>query len=323
MNKTERSARTFAIVDTELSELSQLLINEFGLEQLPAERFREADFLLSDTFHFQYLKYSGVRVLVTAENHPADLNEFDYTLTHDLRESERRLYFPYYRYRILKDGGAAFTALQKRPPITEQELIAENRKFCAFVCRNGACRKRNRFVRYLSKLRNVDCGGPFMNNIGYCVPDKIAFQREYLFSIAYENEASPGYLTEKIMDAFFSRSIPIYWGDPHVTRHFNPEAFVHARDFRNKAALAEHVLELSRDPKRMVQMLNAPVFLDNDEVGNYMQSVRAFFSRIIERGPGALQRTRSQRICAVLQNYYGHGFFRTLRRISRALRGME
>lgn len=50
-----------------------------------------------------------------------------------------------------------------------------------------------------------------MNNIGYNVDDKIEFQRKHYFSMAYENEASPGYQTEKIIDAFISRSIPLLW----------------------------------------------------------------------------------------------------------------
>lgn len=321
MDKKLGRPYTFSIVNIRVDELKKFLIKNFGMEELPEERYLEADFLLCDTFTYLYLKHPGVRILVTAENHPADLNEFDYTLSHDPRESDRRLYFPYYRYRMLQDEGAAFSALQRRKPLTEQELVEQKRKFCAFVCRNGACRTRNRLVKYLSKRFQVDCGGPFMNNIGYCVPDKVAFQSEYLFSVAYENEASAGYLTEKIMDAFLARSIPIYWGDPQVTRHFNPEAFVHARDFRNLAELADYLQELSNDPKRMVKMLNAPVFLNDNEAQDYIEGLRAFFARIVERGPGAVQRTRWQKMRAFLYNFYGHGLFRSLRRISRRLRG--
>lgn len=317
-------AGTITAVDTfNVSHLLKLLAKEHNLQILPEERYMEADYLLCDTYHFRYLKHRGVRILVTNENHPADLSQFDYCLTHDTRQSDRRLYFPYYRYRMIADEGEAYNAVQNRPPLTEQELTAQKRKFCSFVCRNAACRKRNRFVRTLSARRRVDCGGPFMNNLGYCVKDKVAFQRDYLFSVAYENEAYPGYLTEKIMDAFLARSIPIYWGDPLVTRHFNPEAFIHARDFRSDAELADYLLRLSEDTPRLLRMLNAPVFRNPNEAADYMAEVRSFFSNIIRLGPGAQRRTRWQKIHAVLQNFYGHGLFRFLRRLSRRLRGKE
>ena len=315
---------TIAAVDTfNVLPLMKMLAQEYGLQMLPEERYLEADYLLCDTYRFRYLKHRGVRILVTNENHPADLSQFDYCLTHDTRESDRRLYFPFYRYRMIQDRGAAFDALQTRKPLTEKELISQRRKFCAFVCRNAACRKRNRFVRALSARRRVDCGGPFMNNIGHCVRDKVEFQRGYLFSIAYENEASPGYLTEKIMDAFLARSIPVYWGDPLVTHHFNPEAFVHARDFRSDAELVDYLLRLSEDTPRLLRMLNAPIFRREDESKRFLEGLRGFFDNIFRRGPGAVRRTRWQKVHAVLQNFYGHGLFRSLRRISRRIRGKE
>ena len=48
-----------------------------------------------------------------------------------------------------------------------------------------------------------------------------------------------------------------------------------------------------------------------------------FFARIFERGPGAIRRTRKQRIFGELQKYYGHGLFRTIRYASRKLRGKK
>ena len=47
-----------------------------------------------------------------------------------------------------------------------------NRKFCNFVASNGNCQERNDFVSKLSKYKKVDCGGRWMNNIGYSVSNK-------------------------------------------------------------------------------------------------------------------------------------------------------
>ena len=168
--------------------------------------------------------------------------------------------------------------------------------------------------------KRVSCGGPLMNNIGHCVGDKVAFMAQHLFGVAYENESSAGYLTEKLPDALRARCIPIYWGDPTVEETFNPKAFVHARRFKSEKELIQYVLELSGDYGRMADILNAPPLLNPRALDEAEARLLAFFTNIFERGPGAIRRTRWQRINAGLSRFYGHGLFLTLRRISRKLR---
>lgn len=306
-----------------MSVFGKLLVQRYGdqIQILPNERFEESDILLCDTFRFHYKRHPGVRVLFTGENHAADLNEFDYCISHELREDDRRLYFPCFLHNSLYDSGASLISLQKRNPISLDCFLASKKKFCAFVCRNSACHHRNHFVRNLTTCKRVDCGGPFMNNIGYCVPDKIDFLRDYCFTVAYENEASPGYCTEKITDAFRARSIPIYWGDKHVTSIFNPHAFIHARDFPTEAALIHYIIELSQNPDRMVAILNEPIFRAPFYVTSRLHQFWNFFDAILARGPGAIRRSYRQKFASLAANFYGHGLFRSLRRVSRALRG--
>jgi hypothetical protein len=83
----------------------------------------------------------------------------------------------------------------------------------------------------LSKYKRVNSGGRWMNNVGGPVADKMTFDRRHKFSIACENSASPGYTTEKLVQAFAAKTIPIYWGDPLVSRVFNTKAFINVNDF--------------------------------------------------------------------------------------------
>lgn len=310
-------------VDVDVSIFEELLACRYGdrVSVLPGDQFMESDILLCDTYRFHYKKHPGVRVLFTVENHAADLNEFDYCFSHELREDDRRLYFPYFMHSALYDSGATYRALRQREPASLDWFLASKKKFCAFVCRNAACRRRNHFVQRLSTCKRVDCGGPFMNNIGFCVPDKIDFLRDYCFTVAYENAASPGYCTEKLLDAFLARSIPIYWGDSHVSTIFNPHAFIHARDFHDESALIHHILELSQNPDRMLAILNEPIFLDPQYVDSRLHKFWEFFDAILARGPGAIRRSNWQKFCSLSANFYGHGLFRSWRRFSRALRG--
>lgn len=297
------------------------LCRRFPLRYIPESEFMQADFLLCDTFRYHWEKFPGVRILVTMENHPADLTRFDYCLTHEFAEDDRRHRFPYWQAVSLFNPDVRAALTQPRPPISAEELRAQKRDFCAFVSYNGRAKKRVSFVRELMEHRRVSCGGPFMNNIGYRVENKQEFLAKHLFSIAFENTSSPGYQTEKIVDAFVARSIPLYWGSSKAEEEFNPEAFINAARFPSQTAMIDYVLELAKDDERMAAMLNAAPLCNPAALDQAEEELYAFFSRILERGPQAVQRTRFQRFCAVLSCFYGHGLFRSIRRISRRIRG--
>jgi hypothetical protein len=59
----------------------------------------------------------------------------------------------------------------------------------------------------------------------------------YKFSIAYENAGYPGWLTEKPLDPMFAGCVPVYLGDPEVTKIIPKEAFIDKRDFPTYEAL--------------------------------------------------------------------------------------
>lgn len=305
---------------TDYSLLGPFLRQHFPIVNIPLNESEKADYILGDTFTPVIEHFKGVRILQTGENHAIDLNRFDYCLTHEFREDDRCHRYPYWLISCLGNPERRKRLLEPRH-VTAEELEAEQRGFCAFVCRNPKGKERNALVRKLNERRKVSCGGPFMNNIGYNVDDKMEFQRKHYFSMAYENEAAPGYQTEKIVDAFTSNSIPIYWGNKHVGEEFNPKAFINANDFRSQKALVDYIIELSESPKDMAEMLSQPILQDPGVFEKSDKELLDFFTRIFERGPGAIQRTPMQQFLGVASRYYGHGLFRTIRYTFRKAKG--
>jgi hypothetical protein len=54
----------------------------------------------------------------------------------------------------------------------------------------------------------------------------------YKFALCYENIRDvPGYITEKIFDAFFAGSVPVYRGADNIADHIPPECFIDLRAF--------------------------------------------------------------------------------------------
>ncbi len=116
----------------------------------------------------------------------------------------------------------------------------EKTKFACFIVTNGGCKMRNKFFEMLSKTRSVDSLGKFMRNapVDFILPDRVRDRAEYLraigqykFMITFENTCLPYYSTEKIYNAFAAGTVPIYWGDPHITEQYNPAAFIHVATY--------------------------------------------------------------------------------------------
>jgi hypothetical protein len=47
-----------------------------------------------------------------------------------------------------------------------------------------------------------------------------------MFGVAIENTQHNGYFTEKILDCFLQKTIPIYWGCSDITDVFDPKGII-------------------------------------------------------------------------------------------------
>ncbi|NDC64049.1 MAG: hypothetical protein EBZ59_08735, partial [Planctomycetia bacterium] len=61
------------------------------------------------------------------------------------------------------------------------------------------------------------------------VADKAEAHLPYRYSVVIENSRSAGYFTEKLIDSLLCWSLPIYWGDPLIGRHFDPRGLLVAQ----------------------------------------------------------------------------------------------
>jgi hypothetical protein len=126
----------------------------------------------------------------------------------------------------------------------------------------------------------VGSGGSCLNNVGGKVADKIAFQSNYRFSIACENAVHPGYITEKILEAYQSGCIPIYFGSESIAMDFNPSTFIHVRDFGSTAALLDHVRRVDTDPDLYRSYFQEPIFSSAWQTA-FSDPEEAFFRSVV------------------------------------------
>ena len=135
--------------------------------------------------------------------------KFDYVLTFDtelIQRGENFLYYPHGRcwinnyIEVPKSRSISIIASSKRTTIGHQ-------------------------LRH-QVISRMGCD---MDVYGYGynpVKDKEEALSPYRFSVTIENSVQPGYWTEKIVDCFATKTIPIFWGDRSVCDHFDSEGIL-------------------------------------------------------------------------------------------------
>lgn len=205
-------------------------------------------------------QYNGVKVFYTGENTIPDLTYYDFTFSHQ-KTTETNFQLPNFaRCKYF------FDFQKQQEPNTFQRK--PKTKFCNFIYRNKAPQARIDFCRMLSNYKRVDCPGEVLNNMPNFtnegrraktwLRDKRRFVSNYKFTIAFENESSHNWITEKIFDAFYVGSIPIYWGAPNVNEFFNPDSFINVNDFNTFDEAVEYVKEVDNNDELYQRMRNAP-----------------------------------------------------------------
>lgn len=232
----------------------------------------ECDYLIfgDPNFGEEHYKYQNcVRILYTGENFRPNYWTYDRAITFDHENSPKHYRLPLYvpEMHMYKAEGVTSDVLHLNSLLSKTDADVPS-GFCTFVQSNPNQPIRNHFVETLSKYKQVDCGGPLFNNIGYVLPrddprHKMDFVKQRKFNIAFENGTYPGYVTEKILDALYAGVIPIYFGSSFVHRDFNPDRFINVHDYTNFNEVVEVVKEIDSDRSKWLKMVNQPVWKNN------------------------------------------------------------
>ncbi|WP_102408552.1 glycosyltransferase family 10 domain-containing protein [Parabacteroides bouchesdurhonensis] len=226
------------------------------------------DYLFYSCFGREHYKYKDcVKIFWSGENVEPDFNECDYAATCSECVYGDRAMRCYSNdiYKYLKNGRVNI--------LSKEDLL--NRKFCNFIYGNNWCADpfRVRFFNELSKYKKVDSAGPLLNNMGFTVPQgwdpKIQFQSGYKFSLAIENSSMPGYTTEKILHPFQAHSLPVYWGNPHISSDYNPNSFVNIMNFSSVEEAVEEIIRLDNDDDAYLEKVTAPFWPYGDSFEDF------------------------------------------------------
>ena len=153
--------------------------------------------------------------------------------------------------------------LESRPILTSVPS-----SFCTFIVSNPKCPTRNTIFERLNEYKRVHSMGRYANNIGQLIPYPywsdafFGVVGQYKFMICCENTKMETYSTEKIVNPYMARTIPIYWGTPNIHNIFNPDSMLFLEDETEEAMqrLIHRIIELDQNDDKYLEFINRPIF---------------------------------------------------------------
>jgi len=152
----------------------------------------------------------------------------------------------------------------------DRQLHDQNRlKFaCAFV--GNAEPIRMRAIRALESVGQVDVFG---SAVGRPVASKFEIAQEYRFMLCFESDLYPGYVTEKVLEAYQCGCIPL-WRGVDAANLLNPKALVNEHEFATLDKFASYVANLYSREDDMFAMSRQALFLQEPRLDTVAAAIQ-------------------------------------------------
>jgi hypothetical protein len=168
-------------------------------------------------------------------------------------------------------------------PISNIEF--SKKKFCIIASTNSyRDKKKQDVINILKKIGTCDKINIYKPIIGnkscYHSQELLNLFNNYKFVFVCENSLTNGYITEKIFNCFFARSIPIYSGPDDVNRYFNKDSFINANNEEN---IEREVKELLNNEELFNQKILSNKINKTYDNENYSLRMQEFINKIIKQ----------------------------------------
>lgn len=139
---------------------------------------------------------------------------------------------------------------------------------CAFI--NNPTPTRMHAIRALQEVGQVDVYG---RAVGRPVSSKMDVARWYRYVLCFENDVYPGYVTEKVFEAWATGAVPLWWGqDP--AGYLNPSAIVNAATPATFANMVDTVAQLESSPSEWDAIVARPLLTREPDLTAAIEVVR-------------------------------------------------
>ena len=220
------------------------------------------DLVLDGAFGSEIYNNKAIKISYSGEAIPPKLEGYDLSLGFDYFKSEHYVRLPLY---YLYFGDLISTDFKRN-----EECNPDKPYFACFLVSNAGrgdgAEARTQVCSSLSSYKPVVSGGVHLNNIGKIIPheETYEFLSQCKFVIAYENNGTyPGYVTEKVFQAYFAGSIPLYYSHPSGQQSdLNPNAIISAQSFSTEREMINRIIEVDQDDQQYCKIWNSPIIID-------------------------------------------------------------
>jgi hypothetical protein len=124
----------------------------------------------------------------------------------------------------------------------------------------------------LKKIDNVDVYGRY---VGKPVKNKYEIAKDYKYSICFENDHFPGYVTEKLIDAYAGGTIPSYIGTMSVDCDFHEGAYLNYMNTKDMDWFVTTIQAIDESKEIYEDMYNRPLLWEAPSLDNAIAFVRS------------------------------------------------
>ena len=113
-----------------------------------------------------------------------------------------------------------------------------NKRFCLIINKSNLNPEIQSYINILNQIGNGEIDNISIYNeyieskSCYHSCELLNVMNKYKFVLCFENSYADGYITEKIFNCFFARTIPIYKGSSVITRYISSDAFLNPNDIQ-------------------------------------------------------------------------------------------
>lgn len=236
---------------------------------------------------YEYCRYPQIRIFECGENYIPDLNVMDYAVCrYPVTLSDRCFYLP----GCSNPGNHWHALAEKDRSKFDLDFVRSKPYFASFIAGHDSEHNyRGDFFLKLNQYKRVESAGTLYNNmpdgstVNWLDDSKTDFQRKSKFALCFESTSHYGFITEKITDAFYADTIPVYYGSPNITDIFNKNAFINCNDYPSFDAVIEKIKELDQDDEKYLEMLRQPILVDPEYPKKLDAELQKFILHIFQQ----------------------------------------
>ena len=233
---------------------------------------------------------SKINVLISVENMPhwkkyrhyvaygnygnPLVNIYLYNHISKIRQQGKYIAIPFIHYRM-----NYYMSLSNKIMPTEETPI-QKKRFCLIINKsrlNSEIWKYANLLSTIGRVDNIEMYPSVINTSCYDSVELLNVFNKYKFILCFENSYADGYITEKIFNCFFAKTIPIYKGDPNVKNYFTPTSFVDA--WQDPTRLVDEIKNIYLHDELYMKIVNSEKVSKTYNDENYKSVVKTYIKK--------------------------------------------